>query len=144
MNNKVVPLFPDEPTFGDPDNVTGKYILVDRVPVPCPDLMKWGRFMEEADRHVAVTMVDGIRVSTVFLGLDHGWCDGPPVLFETMIFGGEHDQDYQERCCTWAEAEAMHKKAVKAAKAGKKAPSYEWSQRIKSKSWRKFMKRWRP
>ena len=141
MNNKVVPLFPDDPTQGDPENLTGKYILVDRVPVPCPDLMKWGRFME-TDRHVAVTMVDGIRVSTVFLGLDHNWGDGTPVLFETMIFGGEHDQDYQERCGTWAQAEAMHKKAIKVAKAGKKAPSYEWSQRIKLKSLREFMQHW--
>lgn len=50
-------------------------------------------------------------ISTVFLGLDHSWGDGPPLLFETMIFGGEHD-GYQDRCSTWAEAEAMHAKAV--------------------------------
>lgn len=42
--------------------------------------------------------IGDIYVSTVFLGLDHsfgsfGECK--PVLFETMIFGGEHDQ-YQE------------------------------------------------
>jgi len=142
MNDKVVQLFQD-PTCGDPENITGKYILVDRVPVSCPDLMKWGRFMQEADRHVAQTMVDGIRVSTVFLGLNHGWGDGPPVLFETMIFGGEHDE-YQERCCTWAEAEEMHKVAVDVAKAGKKAPSYEWAKRIRLKRFREFMKRRRP
>jgi hypothetical protein len=142
MNNNVVPLFPD-PTCGDPDNVTGKYILVDRVPVPCPDLMKWGQFMQYADRHVAQTMVDGIRVSTVFLGLDHSWCDGPPVLFETMIFGGEHDDEYQERCSTWAEAEEMHRVAVEAAKRAGKVPSYEWACRMRRKAFDKFMKRWR-
>jgi len=115
VNNNVVPLFPD-PTEIYP-NLTGKYILVNRVPVPCPDLMKWGRFMQDADRYVAETMIDGIRVSTVFLGLDHNWGGDPPVLFETMIFGGEHDEEYMERCCTWAEAEEMHKIAVKVAKA---------------------------
>ncbi len=142
MNDNVVPLFPD-PTCGDPDNITGKYILVDKVPVSCPDLMRWGRFMQDADRHAAQTMVKGVRVSTVFLGLDHNWDGGPPVLFETMIFGGEHDEEYQERCCTWAEAEDMHKAAVKVAKVGKKVPSYKWACRIKAKRFRKFMKRWR-
>ncbi|UKL15030.1 hypothetical protein hairong_126 [Pseudomonas phage hairong] len=28
----------------------------------------------------------GRFVSTVFLGLDHGWMGGPPLVFETMIF----------------------------------------------------------
>jgi hypothetical protein len=48
------------------------------------------------------------RVSTIFLGLDRRFeGEGPPILFETMVFGGKHDQ-YQERCATWDEAEAMH------------------------------------
>lgn len=57
--------------------------------------------------------VDGekVRVSTVFLGLNHAWNDEEPVLFETMIFGGEHDQ-FQERYHTWTEAENGHKKAL--------------------------------
>ncbi len=93
MNDNVVPLFP-EPFDFDPGNVTGKYILVDRMPVPEPDLLKWGRWLESADRRVGETIVEGVRVSTVFLGLDHGWGEGPPILFETMIFGGEHNQDY--------------------------------------------------
>ena len=48
-----------------------------------------------------------VSVSTVFLGMDHSFGGGSPVLFETMIFGGEHDQ-YQERYCTWDEAEKGH------------------------------------
>jgi hypothetical protein len=28
----------------------------------------------------------GLRVSTVWLGLDHGFGDGPPLIFETMVF----------------------------------------------------------
>jgi hypothetical protein len=49
----------------------------------------------------------------VFLGLDHQYgFNGPPVLFETMIFGGKHD-DYQDRYLTWDEAEAGHERAVK-------------------------------
>lgn len=54
---------------------------------------------------------EGLHVSTVFLGLDHRYShEGPPMIFETMIFGGEHDQ-WQERCSTWEQAEAMHKQA---------------------------------
>lgn len=46
-----------------------------------------------AARNIAVTAIDDtVHVSTVFLVLDHGW-DGTPQLYETMIFGGEHDQD---------------------------------------------------
>ena len=86
------------------------YILEGKTPVPC-DLMAWARWLESRkDRHVADETRDKVRVSTVFLGLDHQFGDGPPLLFETMIFGGEHDQ-YQDRCSTWDEAEAMHAKA---------------------------------
>lgn len=108
------------------DNITGKYILVDRVPTPEPDLLKWGKWMEGAERHIAKTEVKDIRVSTVFLGLNHCFGgEGPPLVFETMIFGGEH-HDYQERCSTWEEAVAMHDQAVELAKQGAKAPLYAW------------------
>lgn len=53
-----------------------------------------------------------VTVSTVWLGLDHQYGDGPPLIFETMIFGGEHD-GYQERYSTKEQALAGHAKAVK-------------------------------
>ena len=90
--------------------MTDKYILDGKTPVPCGDLIAWATWLGKTNRHVGNAEKDGVRVSTVFLGLDHSWGDGPPRLFETMIFGGEHD-DYQERCSTWEEAEAMHTKA---------------------------------
>ncbi len=87
------------------------YILDGKEPKNA-DLMEWARWFETADRHVAKTAVsDEINVSTVFLGLDHSFGDGPPLLFETMIFGGEHDQ-YQDRYETWKQAETGHEKAV--------------------------------
>ena len=55
------------------------------------------------------------RVSTVFLSMDHGFAgligDGSPVLFETMVLGGEHD-GYQERYHTYDQAEEGHKAIV--------------------------------
>ena len=92
------------------------YMLKDKIAIPC-DLMSWARWFEKADRHVAKSGgPKGERpwISTVFLGLNHNSGDGPPLLFETMIFGGEHDQ-YQVRCSTWKQAEAMHAKACKLA-----------------------------
>jgi len=57
--------------------------------------------------------VGDIEVSTVFLAMNHNYGNyGPPLLFETMIFGGEHDQD-QWRCSTWEEAISQHERAVK-------------------------------
>lgn len=68
--------------------------------------------MEEADRHVALSMQGDVRVSTVFLGLDHSFREsGPPILFETMAFIG-HEAAGQERYSTWEEAEAGHARWV--------------------------------
>lgn len=94
-------------------NGTDKYILAEdgRTPVVCNDIMTWGQWMQSADRYVGSDKFDSQHVSTVFLGLDHGFGNSDPILFETMIFGGEHDQ-YQERYATWEEAEAGHKRAV--------------------------------
>jgi hypothetical protein len=87
-----------------------KWILDGKKPVPA-DLMTWARWYESADRHVANEMIGDVRVSTVFLSLNHQWGEGPPLLFETMIFGGPLDE-HQERCSTWEEAEAQHAAAV--------------------------------
>ena len=91
--------------------MSDKYILDGHTPVACDDLMQWGVWFENHEnRRVAATEKDGIRVSTVFLGLNHNFDEGRPILFETMLFGGEHDE-FQERCSTWGEAEDMHKRA---------------------------------
>src|SRR3990167_8834600 len=77
------------------------------------DLMTWARRFERTDRAVRKTTIDDVEVSTVFLGLNHQYGDGPPLLFETMIFGGKLDQE-QDRCTTWEEAEAMHEQKPQA------------------------------
>ena len=113
------------------DNVIkklGHYTLVDREPVKLETLKAWVEEVARRDRIAAETGVDPWRVglaeigeveiSTVFLGLDQNHLRrGPPVLFETMIFGGRLDH-FQNRCATWAEAEAMHAEAVRLVRAG--------------------------
>lgn len=91
--------------------MTDKYILEGKKAVPCDDLQKWGERFETTRRHVGDTTVGDVRISTVFLGLDHSWGGGRPLIFETMIFGGAYD-DYQERYSTWEEAERGHAQAV--------------------------------
>lgn len=90
------------------------WVLKGKTPRPVNDLVTWAKWFEVANRRVAVTKSDfpPITVSTVFLGIDHGFSEkGLPILFETMIFGGPHD-GYQRRCSTWNDAEAMHRAAV--------------------------------
>lgn len=91
--------------------MSDKYILDGKKAVPEPNLMKWAQWFESADRVVKQEMIGDVKVSTVFLGLDHSFGEGGPMLFETMIFGGKHDED-QDRCSTWEQAEEMHQKAI--------------------------------
>lgn len=96
-----------------------KFILDGHTPIPA-DLQEWAKWYEtnRDTRRVGRTEIsEGVSVSTVFLALDHSFGDGPPVLFETMIFGGPHD-DGCWRYCTWEEAEAGHARVVKALQDG--------------------------
>jgi hypothetical protein len=75
-------------------------------------LWEWAALMEaNLDRHVADDMVGQVRVSTVWLGLNHNWGLGPPLIFETMVFGGTMDED-QWRYPTEAAALAGHDQVV--------------------------------
>jgi hypothetical protein len=69
--------------------------------------------LEQQDRRVAQWNRGPVLVSTVFLGLDHRRASGPPLLFETMIFLFGASMDYQVRCSTWMQAEAMHEAAIR-------------------------------
>lgn len=67
-------------------------------------------------RRVAqTTLSDDTRVSTVFLGLDHQFFDGPPLVFETMVFpGGDTSQEGGcWRYATRLDAALGHAKAVR-------------------------------
>lgn len=98
----------------------GKYILDDDGnPQLEPDLIKWAMWFEKNldGRRVAVTEIGEVKVSTVFLALDHGWGQGPPVLWETMVFGGEMDQEMNRCPGSREQAEAMHQDMVERVKA---------------------------
>jgi len=74
------------------------YILKGKKPVQVFDMLEWAKWNEGADTAVKRTVLsDGVIISTVFTGTDSNVSNAlPPMVFETMIEGGEHDM-YQER-----------------------------------------------
>jgi hypothetical protein len=74
----------------------------------------WARWFETANRVVqrdkyTDSSGEEIIISTVFLGIDHGFSFGRrlPVLWETMVFGGELDHE-QCRYSSLNDARAGH------------------------------------
>lgn len=56
--------------------------------------------------------VGSVCVSTVFLSSDHRYDENEPVLWETMIFGGDRNEDFV-RYTSEADAIAGHNKIIK-------------------------------
>lgn len=75
------------------------------------DLMEWARAWSGSRRDVAYHGVGSVSVSTVFLGIDHSFDRGRPLLFETMVFGGPLDGE-QDRYTTRDEALTGHARMV--------------------------------
>lgn len=83
------------------------------------NVFQWAKLMEkDAYRQVARTQdmkLHGRRVSTVWMGLDHQFGDGPPLIFESMVFNKEGESidcrrsstleaakdDHAELCAKW-------------------------------------------
>jgi len=67
----------------------GGYYWRDGTPM---SMEEWSVAYEKAQRdgtvRVALTVFPGdVQVSTVWLGLDHSFGYGPPLIFESMVFG---------------------------------------------------------
>ena len=75
-------------------------------------VLEWGNLMKDRSySDIGKTIIGDVKISTVWLGLNHNWDGGDPLIFETMIFGGEHDE-YQERYSTEQQAKLGHQYAV--------------------------------
>lgn len=103
-------------------------------PVAELDLMAWAAWFEESckdfdksKRRVGDERIGRCRISTVFLGLDHNYGEGAPILWETAVFKkespgkkwirGDFTDVETDRCSGSREqAEAMHQKMVKLVK----------------------------
>ena len=64
------------------------------------------------------TLPNGIYISTIWMGLDHNYGAGRPLIFETMVFGAKAGKDLdQDRYASLEEAKAGHAAMVKKYKA---------------------------
>lgn len=65
-------------------------------------------------RRVAETTLAKAWVSTVWLGINHQYGSGPPLIFETMVFPNADNltEEYCDRYSTLQEALEGHQKAV--------------------------------
>lgn len=81
-------------------------------------LDEWGSYLEDRNfnRHIGDEEINGYRISTVWMGLDHSFFgDSDPLIFETMIFArsdmvaNEELDGYQERYSTKEQAIQGHK-----------------------------------
>jgi hypothetical protein len=83
---------------------------------------------KDKNRIVKQEWIRAVKVSTVFLGIDHNFDfeeDAPPVLWETMVFNGPMDSEMDRCSGNREQAEAMHAKMVERVKSlevQKKAP----------------------
>jgi len=71
------------------------------------------KMYETNTKHVGNEVADGKRISTVWLGLNYNSFEGPPIVFETMVFDEDRSVIYCKRYSSWNEALKGHKKAVK-------------------------------
>ena len=106
------------------------YILIGKNHYPVDDfnLEQYSRWWSITHRNLASTYIEGkplgkgsgrtfrvinklrkekVWLSTVFLGLDHGYDESYPILYETLVFGGIHD-GLMRRYGTYDEAMAGH------------------------------------
>ena len=105
----------------------GRPIYYDRQGKPMT-LQQWAEKFEDAHyRHVARDVIGPdepldpaplITVMTSWLGLNHDWRSDEPLIFETIVIGGEHDATG-----IWYTAETQaregHRRAVEELRAGR-------------------------
>jgi len=89
--------------------------LLNGVVVPC-EMWQWARDFDDLNkRRIDSDYIEGAHVSTIFLGINHGF-GLRPLWFETMVFdlvmfNDKNSPELQWRYETLAEAKAGHERA---------------------------------
>lgn len=96
------------------------HVYYDRAGNPVDDLTEWSRLRRDPHAYaVARTeLPGGVVVSTVWLGINLAINDDLPLIFETQVLGGEHDEATW-RYPTEPAALAWHDQIVTALRAGR-------------------------
>lgn len=93
------------------------YYDINGVPV---STLEWTKMLKDMDyRRIGLDTFDGWIISTVWLGLDHHFGNGPPLIFETMVFKkgvSVGEPDYTNRYSTLEEAKQGQAYTVEAYK----------------------------
>jgi len=79
------------------------------------DMHEWALLFEDTEHRIIgrTELPGGCRVSTVWLGIDHSFGGGPPLIFESMVFGPDSSIDLDcQRYSTREEAELGHSEMV--------------------------------
>ncbi len=78
--------------------------------------LEWAKDIRDHEKKIVrqETLPNGLFVSTVWLGIDHGFGRGPPIIFETIVFRGENELKVldQRRYSTEDEAIVGHEYMV--------------------------------
>ena len=98
-----------------PDWARRTYIMDGDEARPCRTMQEVTASMN--DCRIGKTTINGVDVSTVFLRIDHSYDGGTPVLWETMTFGGECDQQCW-RYTSRGDARRGHERIVDALRNG--------------------------
>jgi hypothetical protein len=105
----------------------GRPVYYDRHGAPMT-LQQWAdKFEDEDYRHITRDVIGPdepldpaplITVSTFWLGLNHDWRSDEPLIYETVIVGGEHDATGM-RYATERQAREGHRRVVEELRAGR-------------------------
>ncbi len=88
-------------------------LYYDRAGVSISRLEWMDKFSNKEYMSVCSTFVGSIYISTTWLGINHGLgFDGPPLIFETMVFGYSDEEDFMKRHVNEESARLYHYKAV--------------------------------
>ena len=72
---------------------------------------EWAERLNPEYQRVELTKVGDATISTVWLGLNHNYGDGAPLIFETLVFDGALDGNMM-RYATIDEAREGHQQMV--------------------------------
>ena len=84
-----------------------RYYARDGSPITLDEWVTLSGKAEDIRRVARDVLPSGLVVSTVWLGLDHAYDGGPPLIFETMVFSSESEFAELDMLRYQSEAEAI-------------------------------------
>lgn len=91
-----------------------RYFILENRQVIASHRREWEAWFRCNSSTIASTLIAEVEVRTVYLGVDHDFGERvQPLLFETIVLGGELDQSRQ-RYASWAECLDGHRRWVSA------------------------------